>query len=220
MPRSDWVNLAGKDFGLLTARYVQSRGKYPSGQPSEMWLCDCACGRTFATKKTQLTSGMVWHCGCVVRSRTALHTTREYRAWRSMRTRARVEDIHLHKAWLSFNQFSADMGVMPADDADAVLISLRICVCTRDYAVGFVPGNAFWGTGEDQLRAVVASRYLTYKGETLLVSEWERRTGIHHEVIWHRVNKLKWTVEEALTTPTLADGGWQKQLPYPKKALA
>ena len=43
------------------------------------------------------------------------------------------------------------------------------------------------------------TRY-TYKGETLTVPEWARRTGVPESRIRHRLNNC-WTLEEALTAP-------------------
>ncbi|WP_312963853.1 hypothetical protein [Stutzerimonas nitrititolerans] len=42
---------------------------------------------------------------------------------------------------------------------------------------------------------------LTFAGQTLHLREWERRTGISHTTIIHRLDKMGWGVERALTQP-------------------
>lgn len=44
-------------------------------------------------------------------------------------------------------------------------------------------------------------RMLTFDGQTLHLREWERRTGINHTTIIHRLDKMGWSVERALTQP-------------------
>lgn len=44
-------------------------------------------------------------------------------------------------------------------------------------------------------------RMLTFSGQTLHLREWERRTGINHTTIIHRLDKMGWSVDRALTQP-------------------
>jgi len=44
-------------------------------------------------------------------------------------------------------------------------------------------------------------RYLTLNGETHYIAEWAAKIEVPEGVITHRLNKLKWSVERALTTP-------------------
>lgn len=41
-------------------------------------------------------------------------------------------------------------------------------------------------------------RILTFKGESLPLTEWARRTGLHRETIRSRIDHQGWTVERAL----------------------
>lgn len=48
---------------------------------------------------------------------------------------------------------------------------------------------------------MAALLFLTYNGETLTISEWGRRLGIHRETLRRRMTVYGWTVHRALSTP-------------------
>jgi len=61
--------------------------------------------------------------------------------------------------------------------------------------------NLGWSV-EDALSASTRpSKKLTYQGETLSAEAWAVRLGIKAGVIYHRINKLGWSVEQTFTTP-------------------
>ncbi len=55
------LDLADKKFGLLTARRITRR------HPFVMWFCDCECGGSKEVRGSELKSGMVKSCGCLLR---------------------------------------------------------------------------------------------------------------------------------------------------------
>jgi hypothetical protein len=63
-----------------------------------------------------------------------------------------------------------------------------------------------FGWVERALNASVArnkrtNRFLTYKGETLCITEWAERKGLKNSTLWRRLFKHRWDVERALNTP-------------------
>lgn len=68
----------------------------------------------------------------------------------------------------------------------------------------YEPGNVKWSTRKEQQRNMRSNVRLTYRGETKTVTEWAEELGIPREVIYPRLNKLKWSVEETLSTPVLS----------------
>lgn len=59
------LNLAGKNFGRLTAVYpIVEKGK-------RKWFCHCSCGKTTIVATSKLTSGHTQSCGCLQRERTS-----------------------------------------------------------------------------------------------------------------------------------------------------
>lgn len=58
------TDLSGETFGLLTAIKKTGTVFYPSGQSSEQWLCQCACGNLHTVTKKTLGKGGTQSCGC------------------------------------------------------------------------------------------------------------------------------------------------------------
>src|SRR5262245_13180849 len=67
----------------------------------------------------------------------------------------------------SFENFYADMGPRPSPGHAIERI---------DNDRGYEPGNGRWVTRAEQNRNKRNNRFLTYKGETLILSDWARRT--------------------------------------------
>jgi hypothetical protein len=90
--------------------------------------------------------------------------------------------------WLDFVVFRRDMGRRPDG-----------CVLARhDRAGDFTPDNCYWELRETTARRARSSTTLSYKGETLLLSEWSRRTGLPAQRIRMRIEALGWPVGQAL----------------------
>lgn len=66
---------------------------------------------------------------------------------------------------------------------------------------GYEPGNIRWATPAEQGRNKRTNRLLTFGGKTLCLIDWGAETGIAHELIRARIDRLGWDVEKALTTP-------------------
>ncbi len=58
--KSNFFDIAGKTFGILTA--ISVAGKYKN---SYVWLCQCECGNTKEIIVSALTSGNTRSCGCL-----------------------------------------------------------------------------------------------------------------------------------------------------------
>jgi hypothetical protein len=89
-------------------------------------------------------------------------------------------------------RFLAEVGRRPSD---AHMIE------RKDNERGYVLGNLKWATLHEQQRNKRSNRLITFRGETMCLVDWGTRTGIAHELIRARIDRLGWTVEAALTTP-------------------
>ncbi len=65
----------------------------------------------------------------------------------------------------------------------------------------YEPGNCRWATMKEQSRNTRRNRMLNFQGKTQCVSAWEEELGFPRDVVKHRIGKLKWSVEDALTKP-------------------
>jgi hypothetical protein len=101
--------------------------------------------------------------------------------------------ITVWPAWAnSFETFLRDVGERPSG-----LHTLdRI-----DNSRGYEPGNVRWATRTTQMRNMRKNRWVTFRGETLCLSEWCTRLGIKRDTVNGRLDRCGWTVERAFTTP-------------------
>lgn len=200
-------DITGKQFGRLTV--VSYFGASPGGRGS-VWLCRCACGNEKHILSGQLHRGTS-SCGClnkdVQRARLTKHSrsrTSAYRIWSTLRQRCTnpnntqfknygARGIKVCDRWLaSFEDFAADMGPRP-DGGEIERI---------DNNGNYEPGNCRWASRKEQCRNTRRTRFLTHNGETLCVTEWAERLGVHPVTLHLRLKK-GWSVEKTVTTPPL-----------------
>lgn len=201
-------DLSGRVFGRWTVLSRVGRLKPPR------WLCRCSCGAEKEVGGMTLKCGDSRSCGCYRRDRARVASTkhgcnprgrptREYRAWCAMLGRTcnpghrSFKDyggrgILVCSRWReSFEDFFRDMGECPPG------MSLE----RRDNDAGYHPENCFWATPKEQMRNRRNNRTLTLDGVTLTVAGWSERVGISQNAICLRLDRLGWSVEDALTKP-------------------
>lgn len=200
------ITLVGQKFGRLT---VIAR-RLPNQRGNARWLCHCDCGVEKVAKSGDLRSGHTRSCGCLrdelASTRPITHgksRTPEYCAWSRMINRCYNPNgqdykyyggrgIRVCKRWRRFENFLADMGLRP----EGLNTLERI-----DGNKGYSPDNCKWASQAEQARNTARNHRLTYKGETLCISEWSRRFGVDHRQIRKRFIELGWSVEDAIMLP-------------------
>jgi hypothetical protein len=91
--------------------------------------------------------------------------------------------------WLhSFENFRADMGDAP----DGLTID-RIATDGS-----YEPGNCRWLASDEQKRNRRMCVRITFDGETLILSEWARRVGVHRQTLQRRI-AAGWPLDRALS---------------------
>lgn len=96
--------------------------------------------------------------------------------------------------WLEFAHFFKDMGHRP---------SAEHSLDRKDNNKGYNKDNCRWATIEQQSNNTRASRFVTYKGVTLTITQWEKCSPYKHHLLYQRLVNLGWDVERAMTTPPL-----------------
>ncbi len=100
--------------------------------------------------------------------------------------------IRVCKRWKSFTAFIADMGPRP---------SPHHSLDRRNNDGDYSPKNCRWATPEEQQSNTRNNRKVTALGETLIMSEWSRRSGIPLATLWRRLVTWEWDPERAVTEP-------------------
>ncbi len=178
------IDLTGRTFGrLLVLAYAGVRNK------RTYWTCKClSCGSIADYQAANLRSGRSTHC----RDCSYKHRKRRkrrfhrpgYYSWRRITTAGEACE-----AWMSFEQFLADMGEPPKGKRNVVRI---------DPAKPYQPGNCIWTTTTPQ-------RLLTYDGRTMPLVEWARELGLSRQGLYLRLKAMP--LGEALTRPVQKRSG-------------
>lgn len=148
------------------------------------------------------------------------HRTKLYFVWCAMRERCRSEKnkdfkhyggrgISVCEEWsdyLTFKAWAVANGYKEGLTIDRIDTNGNYC-----------PENCRWLTIQEQQQNRRDARLLTFNGETHSMTQWAKLTGLKRETIRDRIDKSGWSVEEALTTPTMPNDKTRQQCKTKKK---
>lgn len=177
------------------------------------WRCMCSCGRRRTVRAYDLKLGRTQSCGCFNREVTSQARTKhgenrsnklqskEYRAWRAMRSRCGNprdtkfkyyggRGITVCKRWVKFENFLEDVGRAP---------SSRHTLERKNNDRGYSKRNCTWATRHAQHRNTRSNVWVTYRGRRMILADWSRKLGIHYLTLRQRLQR--WGVARAFTTP-------------------
>lgn len=98
--------------------------------------------------------------------------------------------IRVCKRWHQFPNFLKDMDVRPEGKTlDRI-----------NNAKSYSPQNCRWATRREQSKFRRTTRFITYKGKTLCLKEWEIKLGVPTGWLARRL-KQGWSTQRALSTP-------------------
>lgn len=128
--------------------------------------------------------------------------TRTYQSWRGMIERCTSKKhknydryggrgITFCERWREYQNFVDDMGERP-DGKNLDRINNDGPYCKE---------NCRWATQAEQVSNTSRNIFLCFDGRTLTVKQWSIETGIKYATLLHRVGRLGWTAEEAISTP-------------------
>lgn len=200
------LDLTGERFGSLTVQhFTERRGS------QAMWLCRCDCGREAVKSLGNLRSGHTKSCGCmrsiVTSERKTTHGmcgSPTHKSWQSMLTRcmnqrnSKFKDygargIKVCDAWLTFDGFFSDMGVRP----------LGTTLGRIDNNGDYTPSNCEWQTITKQARNKRNTALFTHQGKSATIPEHCEQLGLNTSTVRSRIYTYGWTVDRALSTPTI-----------------
>jgi hypothetical protein len=199
----------GKKYNRWTVLKYEGTNHLKKSQ----FLCRCDCGKEKIVALGNLKTGQSKSCGCLNDENRKGNTwskkhgmsfSREYRSWESMLARCECitnreypdwggRGIRVCERWHDFNNFYADMGARPKGT------TLDRIDNNGDYE----PSNCRWATAKMQSNNRRSNTLITYNGRTQTLQQWADETGICSGTISQRIRKRGWSIEKALTTPSL-----------------
>lgn len=177
---------------------------FESHRNGRHWRCRCDCGNEGSYGQSALAAGNTTSCGCFFKERAVENNTKHghnswkqppsstYNSWRGAKERCHNENhigyknyggrgIRMCSRWQeSFAAFLEDMGSKPSPD----LTLERV-----DHNGNYEPANCVWASQETQANNKSNNVKLTYRGETLTVPQWSRRTGIPAPTLYGRLKR-------------------------------
>lgn len=204
------VDYTGRTYGRLTVvRFHEMRGR------RKFWECLCECGGVSYCDGGNLKNGSTKSCGCLQKEMAAKRNrshgessikgkTKEYSTWVDVKTRCynQKEDsykyyggkgIKMCERWIdSYENFLADMGRAPSPQH-----SIERNDSNKDYA----PENCRWATIIEQMNNTSRTRRVSFNGIIKPFSVWCRELNLNKDMVYQRIHRLKWSVEDAFTKP-------------------
>lgn len=207
--RIDPMEYIGKKYNRWTIKAY--RGYNNLGKHT--YLCQCEYGKEKIVVLGNLKTGVSKSCGCLNdesrkgntrNKKHGMSFSREYHTWRAMLDRCENKmyreypdyggrGIKICEKWHDFNNFYADMGKRPPNTTlDRI-----------DNNGNYEPSNCRWANAKTQANNRRSNTLITFNGKTQTLQQWADETGIYENTISMRINHYGWSIEKALTTPSM-----------------
>lgn len=176
-----------------------------------MARCRCDCGVVKDVAINNLVSGRSMQCAdCakvsskrVTSKKHGMCYTPEYNAWKAMKLRCNNPNNHNYynygargisvcERWTEFESFMEDMGPRPSPDHSLERINNE---------EGYAPNNCRWAMKEEQAQNRRVTLKADVNGVRVAISKLARECGISPSTMAFRINKLGWSVDEAMSRP-------------------
>jgi hypothetical protein len=198
----------GETYGDWTVVAEALPQQFKSGKKPTV-ICACKCGESRRVQVNNLLSGGSTGCGCSAREAQTIHGGYKsylYRIWIDIKSRCLnprnkfyhrygARGIQIQESWAyNFGAFEGYvhevLGVRPEGTS----------IDRRDNNEGYCEGNLRWATPKEQNNNLERNRHVTHRGETLTVSQWSRKTGIHKATLQYRLNR-GWAGDKLFSPP-------------------
>lgn len=201
----------GKKFGMIT---VIGQDLSKTHFNSNSWLFRCDCGTVFVDKPNRILSGHKKSCGCQKGKVSYIHGCNGdefYPTWWGMMQRCYNTQNHNYSRyglrgitvcseWHDPKVF-IDWARKTIEHKKKGMTLDRI-----DNDKGYSPDNCRWATMKTQSNNRRSNTLYIINGETKTFTQWCEYFKISDDVVWERINKLKWDIESAFKTPVLPKG--------------
>jgi len=179
-----------------------------------MWECVCDCGVVKPIAQRYLLNHTTISCGCYGKEKLlASHTTHNlthsgfYQMWKNMMRRCYEPTVRGYERY-------GGRGISVCEEWHDINNFVEWCV-KQNPPKGFEldrinndgnyePGNCRFVSRTDNIRNRSTVLLITINNETHPLAEWCERFDIDYRLVFHRIRKLNWTPEKALTTPIVS----------------
>mgnify|MGYP000935003826 CR=1 FL=1 len=205
-------DLTGKRFGRLVVKEKLPSRKLPSGKTQVVWLCKCDCGKKHIVSGENLKSGGVKSCGCYakeisskVHKKHGLSQTKLFNVWHGIKKRCLTKSDKHYKDY-------GGRGITICDEWKNNFIIFYNWSMKNGYKDGltidrinnngnYEPSNCRWTTLRVQANNRRSNVLVTYKGETLTLTQMARKYNISFGMLRTRLKK-KIDIKTAITMPS------------------
>ena len=170
-----------------------------------VYRCDCGNERCVQIGSIQI--GQTQSCGCKSADRSRTHGLWDspiYRTWQHIISRChnsrseRYKDyggrgITVCARWQDVSKFHEDM---------LATYKPGLTIDRIDNNSGYSPENCRWATREIQQRNRRNNIWVEMEGQLLVLKDWCTKLDIPYSMVYHRVTKMGWTPERAISTPS------------------
>lgn len=170
-----------------------------------MWLCRCDCGTEKIVRGHDLKGG-TRSCGCSRRYNTGLYQhglsdTRLHRIWRSIKDRCYNPNNQDYKHY-------GGRGISVCDEWKSDFMVFYKWALSTGYGEEltidridtngwYSPENCRWVSMIEQSNNRRNNKVITFRGESLTIAQWSRKTGVKYGDIQNRLN-YGYSFEEAI----------------------
>lgn len=185
-------DLYGRLFILLTGRSVETDNLYA--------ISICSCGKIVKNRCDLLLRNKHKSCGCTHKKKSTHYSRWSHMMLRCFNTEHEAypnyggRGITVCKEWHNFETYESQLpeGYFEGAHLDRI-----------DNDGNYEPSNVRWVSqkeNNDNRRSGVS---ITHADRTQSMTAWANEIGVSPQVLWSRLNDHNWSVERALTTPSL-----------------
>lgn len=204
------LDLVGKRFGRLVVIKEAENNKFNQRR----YLCKCDCGNEVVVIATRLNQNLTRSCGCLSKDTTTERNythkgskERLYMIWCAMKARCynlnnrEYENyggrgIQVCNEWLDYSKFREFM-LLHGYDSNAPRGKYTIDRIDNDG--DYCPENCRVIPIQQQMYNRTDNHFITFKGKTQTITEWEREYNLTQGSLHRRLNVLHWDLERAIT---------------------
>lgn len=203
----------GDVYGRLTVNEIETVS-YAKGKFKILVHVICSCGKKMQINRGQF--GNKKSCGCLQKEiRHNKCRTDIYQIWNTIKTRCYCKSskqyadyggrgIFMCEGNKIFLNFEKNIGKRPSKKHSIDRINNDHHYCCGECSECILnkwDKNIRWATPTQQSYNKRNNRYIIYNGEKLCLTQVAIKCGISQSVLSQRIDKLKWSIEEATTIP-------------------